>query len=385
MDAVSVLSRQIKRECERVRHTASALERADFSSGLTPEAAERVTTVRQRFLKALADLDAELQGLLPVKGSSVGAWRKLSEKREGVSVLVQESLALLQGTVIRRDPIESQVCNLADALLLELTSATGIERAQLTVLAGEESFMPRTQLIRLRFAESAPWGLPVMAHEFGHLIVQEHRALVGLWGSLPLQDLFEGKPDPQKRRELFSDLFAVYSIGPAYACTCLAMRFDPSKEAEEGADATHPSDVKRAYFILRALDRLRDADGDLIKPFGTMNEKLNEIWHNLRGPEALDERAAAELRDRLDAFWRKLAAQVSGARYGASRWSRAKRISDDFAAGKKAEQALAQGDAVIDVLNGVWRWRLYNWSSYEANSQLYDERALGLLRAAARL
>lgn len=382
-NAAAVLTRQIRAERDRVRKTVEALERPHVT-GFDVQVASRYDTVRSRFLKVLLSLDADLSGLLPLRGPAGRTWAKLTRTRAAIDVMTQETLALLQAWMGRQDPLHAEMCDIADALLVELTAATGIERAQLAIPAGDESFTPRTMLVRVRFPMVAAWDLPVVAHEFGHLIVQEHRGLLGQWATLPLQDLFEGKDDERPRRELFSDLFAVYTTGPAFACTCLLARFDPFKESKETGDATHPDDAKRAYFILAALDRLRRRDGGLTKAFGDMHERLSKLWASLDElgrRQAPDDAAAKYLRGRLHVFLEKLDAEVPGARYTAQRWTRAKRISDDFSSDKKPADVLAEDDGVVDVLNGAWRWRVQNWAAYEADSRRHDDRSMELLRA----
>jgi hypothetical protein len=216
------------------------------------------------------------------------SWSTLSSYEKESSTLFGECLAFLQAALARGHKVDADLCEIADALLDELAgSLTNVEWKRFTVLSTEEFFRDLAQIIRVRFPFSGIWDLPVSAHEFGHFVAGRLNVIRPDGShSLPFQqykeDFKKQYPDRGDEwmfylEEYFADVFATFALGPAYACTCLLLRFDPALAHRE-EDKRHPSDAKRAHAILQTLLRMnseKDSKGDF-KP--VMNE-LTDWWN----------------------------------------------------------------------------------------------------------
>ena len=87
--------------------------------------------------------------------------------------LFEESLALVEGALVRGAKLDNGLCQIADALLDELRTKADVAWGRFTILAEGEFFGEMAQIIRLRFPEVSIWNLPIAAHEFGHFVGPE--------------------------------------------------------------------------------------------------------------------------------------------------------------------------------------------------------------------
>jgi hypothetical protein len=221
-----------------------------------------------------------------------------------------------------------------------------------------------------------------VAHEFGHYVEAERRdrTFPYLFSDL-LAAEGEGPGASGEResilREQFADLFAVYALGPAYACTCILLEFDPRKADVD--PSRHPSDARRVHFLLQALERMQESDRT--RPYGWIIGRLTDLWlagiRAVGKPESLTGEQVRQLDYRLNAMYEILdnpAHQLAGARYELQRWSRVQSLRDALTAlasnvayaaepeiERRVENVLrGQPYPVIlpDVFNAAWLCRL---------------------------
>ena len=169
-------------------------------------------------------------------------WETLAKVRSETALPMVECLAFALGPLVRGIPwqgdrgLDNGFCDLADEMLRELGVRSPQNWSRRTVLSDSEFITDPAQIIRIRFPVTSIWDLPVAAHEFGHLLGQGSRS--------PLQPRIEALAYGYQERnwvhEHFADLFATYVLGPAFACTCLLTRFDPSMDPTVNSE-THPS------------------------------------------------------------------------------------------------------------------------------------------------
>ena len=194
-----------------------------------------------------------------------------------------------------------------------------------------------------------------MAHEFGHVVVSAERLL-------DIGELAKGHQVlPSLLEEHFADIFATYALGPAFACTMILHRFDPSK-AHPALEFTHPGDAKRAYCILETLRRMEDSTA-WGRWFSWVQKSVSKPWN--ASLAAVDQRSQLEREvvARLDRWLEKvLAAFVSdliqGVKYSNESWQRAKALADGLAKEDPPERVLVIEDTVRDLLNAAWICRI---------------------------
>lgn len=360
--AEQLLAAQIQVEDECLQRAEHLLSDAQIDERLRD-------AVRYRFAFLFSERRSQLDAvrtLLQNPGDGLGpGWSFLRMARQDNVRLLRECLAFLQGALLRSAGMDGGVCELADHLLGELRARTEIPWSRLTILAEGELIELSTEIVRLRFPQVGVWRLPLMAHEFGHLVVSELEApdANGLTKHKPLEQFVDADPGLRfKLRELCSDVFAVYMLGPAFACNAILIEFDPSSIDDEPADARHPSDGKRAHVILNALQRLDDDRDRFNKPFTSFAGGLVEMWRLGRTsagkPPELDSVTQGQLDVWLEQVWTILSARLPTVIYDRRSWSRALRLASDLPTASPALDALDADDSLGDVLNAAWSARL---------------------------
>ena len=190
-------------------------------------------------------------------------WQKFHQVDRECVDFFGECLAFSLGDILRAPEtgLDGGLCAVADVLLDDLSHKSRIRWRRLTVVSEREYYQNLAQIIRLRYPATTAWDLPVAAHEFGHFAGPNY------WTEdkpprCPFRDYLSQalKTDPSEQstnhiNEYFADLFAVWALGPAYGCTCILGRFNPS--GYPFADGyTHPGDGHRAHAILWALKQM---------------------------------------------------------------------------------------------------------------------------------
>jgi hypothetical protein len=321
-----------------------------------------------RFNKLFNDQSKALESLrkLVERGASLSAcWSSYQRISQECKPLFQECLVLTQGALARRENIDNGLCRIADTLLDDLSHRTDIQWGRFTILAEEEFFTHMAQVVRLRFPEVGVWNLPVAAHEFGHYVgpkleIQESDGM----SSHPFQDVVRdetrsrGEQHSYFVHEYFADLFATYSLGPAYACTCILLRFDLSEAYTEGE--YHPSAATRVYWILRVLEKMDKAQGGVTRPYRGIIRHLEQIWRSGLAATDQQEYLNKDVTNPIDALLRKLYQLVDRAwpdvRYRS--WARVVELSSQLLSDKEPEQVLTDADRLPDLINAAWRCRL---------------------------
>lgn len=290
-------------------------------------------------------------------------WEQLRLLRAACHFLFREFSAFWHGALSRNAGIDHHLCHIADALLDELSQRCGLTWNRFTILADAEQFFDLAGIIRLPFPETTFWTLPAAVHEFGHFVAKELQGRSGGRRSYPVETFIqqEGQADPRRiahLNDLFADLFAAYTLGPAYAYTMLLLRLDPGK-----LDTfNHPSSARRAYVILKTLD-LMGADQPM-PPFATVTAWLREQWRALQQsadvPTILDDAEQQQLNN-----WTKRLMQLlhqnllDEAPYNG--WPRAASLATRLMSAPDMASICRPDDELADVLNAAWRCRLEDW------------------------
>src|SRR5207244_5404072 len=84
--------------------------------------------------------------------------------------LTRETIDFLGGVLMREDALDHGHCRIGDALLRELVLATGVNWASRCIPGRDPLFSPSADLVHVRFLDWDIWNLPLLAHEFGHIV-----------------------------------------------------------------------------------------------------------------------------------------------------------------------------------------------------------------------
>jgi hypothetical protein len=141
----------------------------------------------------------------------------------------------------------------------------------------EQNTSTQASVLRIGFPEWTVWALPLLQHEFGHVVIDKHQS------ALPVADATEAA--------ILADALAALVTGPAYACAELLLRLDP-KRVDASSDET-----LRSATILATLDCAAEATGD--PSLSQLAQRLNEEWRDailsVGGEPAVVDRAKSSL------------------------------------------------------------------------------------------
>jgi hypothetical protein len=317
--------------------------------------------VREMFIGELAEHERSLADLLGQVGTSRRVellWEALEGQRHDVEPRMAEALALLAGALVRRAGLDLGLCQIADALLDEFSTATFLAGERLTILAPQESYAQRTQVIHLRFPELTVWALALAAHEFGHLVAQDLLELRpdGSYEQLVATEINASEFSVAHARELFADVFATYVLGPAYPATAMLLRFNPADAGAPDERSTHPSDLKRAHVMIHALRSLSAMHAGH-RPYDQVASMIEGAWHDAVRAAGGESLVVPDVAGDLDylvdhVFLPLLRAKLAAARYRT--WPAANGLARAWGTGAPAGAGLR----CADVLNAAWIGRL---------------------------
>jgi hypothetical protein len=366
----------------RLRVVADDLQRARGMLEALDDDALLPATVRNPLRDLLGEqvieaqrLDRRLDGSAPSS-----AWSGARELRQDAGGLLRETLGCLEAAFIRRERLDAGLCAVTDRLLRSLAESTRVTWLGSTIVGGDERFARQSQLVHLRFPEFTMWALPLAAHEFGHLVAQE-LAVLAPDGTkrFPVADELSAMGDAAGHYgELFSDVFATWVLGPAYACTAVLLRFTPDR----GDVGDHPADWKRVLVTLGTVDQLSREHDPVALPYHPVLSTLKETW-----AAALTGADRGELEPEDEAtltMWRQrvvvplLQRRMPDARY--SGWGNALRIADALCSDGSFDPTGGSRPPVADVLNAAWIGRLRHWDD-RARVDRIEQRARQLCGA----
>jgi hypothetical protein len=331
------------------------------------------------------------------------AWDDYATVGGECQAIFGECLEILGGLAFRDKVLDDRLCQVADELINHCASEARVEPS-LTVPAREEARNKTfARIVRMRFPEWTIWNLPLTAHEYGHVLVDEKlmgmlvqpvtkRLVLAKAG--PLRRRFadregddnEGEPSETRAlyhiRLLTADAFATYTMGPAYAAATILLRLDPSAG---GIGSDYPADALRAYVVLRMLDKL-DRAVRTDTPYKEVKEKLSAEWdvldQRLGRPVVMTNPETDALTDFVDEAWQVFNRQfLPGTRYpyratpddalDEEGWIVAQRYRDawervieqgegpDALAEDRDAPAVTMHSKMRDVLNAAWFLRVF--------------------------
>jgi hypothetical protein len=319
------------------------------------------------------------------KSDLAAAWAELQNLRRQLAPVFRESLAFVHGALLRTAALDDGLCELGDAIASELSRSSGTTWTGLTIMTWEgESYDDLVELIRIRSPEVSIWSLPIVAHEFGHFAGQTLAERVGGDRFYRFKEYLQKKKQEDARAarhldELFADLYATYTFGPAYACTAVVLRFDPTVAFQPGL--MHPSPDARVYWILKLLQKIDDGAG-VVRPYREIIGRLRGSWQatvaaaGQQSPANLDR---TTLDEQFDELFKILDGLVpDDAQYPG--WLRAQALANSLDPDSEAAPKAAADTTLADVLNAAWLCRLRLKSDQPASVRIIGDRAASLCR-----
>jgi hypothetical protein len=315
---------------------------------------ERCHAVRER----IGQLRAAAAGSAARPRVYRGIWEMYDRMlKEAARPLFAEYVDFVGGLAVRDHALDNRVCQMTDELLRDLSHVTMNSLSVPAQQAALGSVMK--SVIKLGFPEWTIWGIPLVGHEVGLSIAENERSI----NRLVRQRRFGMSKEPLK--SLFADIFATYTLGPAYACAAILLRFEPHHTMLKQGE---PSDIDRARLILDVLGRLGASSGENtsgeVTTYYEIVDQLKKLWQDaVDNLKPQDDRPSpphatrSDLDDFLDATWEILSNAERFHAFDRVRWL----ATDDWLAALRGNPARARvrgTNDVIELLTAAWRARL---------------------------
>lgn len=350
-----------------------------FNSGYVERSDRNV--VAGRFYRLISERDYRLKGLqrlLKTNPPPTAVLAQVIQQADGneMQALQRETLDFLGGVLMRKQNIDRGICTMAEALLGDYSGMTGVNWASRVVLGANPLFSLASDIVHHRFPDWDIWNLPLLAHEFGHIIFA---ATPAFKDELAEELVNAGKEHPEREKlteealkdyvskrtrhleEFFADGFAVYCQGPAFVYNVLLLHLNPAEAYL--ARGYHPSHAERVEFILqvlREMNQQQKLDKYANDPFESVLNRFQEWWPRAvesagvqPGPvERFHKLKAKTLASKFYRFLNKY--YRLGAQYQATDWNRA-----NDAAGRllESDNTLNQ-ESLRNLLNIAWACRV---------------------------
>lgn len=386
MDSRAVLLSQI----DTLQRGLGQAARAVDLPGLDDRLRGRVEHLRMRMHYRFHNLFAQqtqaleqLAGDVQSDSDLAHCWNRFHQIDIECRRLFRESLALVEGTIVRACGLDAGLCELADGVLRTLGRQADVRWDRFTILADTDTYTDMTEIIRVRFPDPAIWSLPIVAHELGHFIARNLKLPNddGVTYRQALTDVIQQfSVSRQHVDEFFADSFAAYTMGPAYACTCIISQFNPRFAFH--LDDLHPAFADRALILFRtllAMDR-----GRLMPAHAGIVAFLQQLWQSGIAASGLRRNEAAEASSDLCSLGDRLydlVALMPAARFGG--WDAAPALAAKLGAREFAANQVARDQSVISVLNAAWLARLDPQFRDRVSNDDVESRARTLFSAIA--
>ena len=220
---------------------------------------ESLTNDRQDVDQFLVKAAEELHRTLTVENY----WKQ----RKRCDALFSEYVDYLRGVAIRstafgdQEGLVSDLFVLADSLPALWGRPGGRTWKSLAVPSRVEQNEPtQASVLRIGFPEWTIWALPLLQHEFAHVVVEKNK------GELAVVSRTE--------RAILADALAGLVTGPAYACAQLLLRLDPTAVTKANALT-----ALRSATILETMRRSAEAAND--PALTVLVTRLGEEWSSV--------------------------------------------------------------------------------------------------------
>lgn len=305
------------------------------------------------------------------------SWARLADLQRVSEQVFQEFLSFAHGAMARGAELDGGLCALTDALLADLEAWSDVAWGRFTVPDTREFIRETAEIIRVRYPEMSLWSIPFAAHEFGHFLGPELRSRDPAGERYPLQALLrtadesrsgaEHTQDWYHRQEYFADVFASYTIGPAYAAAFMFLRVNPCTAGI--VTLTHPSAIQRVHAIFRTLERAAAARPGMGSALQAFVVEMRTTWDGMleAAGEPRDPRAASAVRAQAEEDAHELLQLLTentpeSLAFGPAEWARATALgaalSVDPAVDFDPPGAVPGGTTRREVLNAAWFARM---------------------------
>jgi hypothetical protein len=316
-------------------------------------------------------------------GTPAESWGRLQSVRGDIAESLRNSLAFLGSLYVQQNRLDDGYGAVVGGVLAELSRVLpkNISWPSVTLAVGD-AFSPLTGTIWTRYPEFTVWALPMIVHEAGHVVTQELRSLTddarGFDFPLSLLAAASSSIDtPQSlsdrlNREFIADFFGAWTMGAAYACSAILLRFTP-RHADEIV-AHHPPETERVHLILTTLECLDPGWDDVIT-------LLRRIWDEMVDVFDIPPVSDGD-RQQLDALVTSLAGLAERHFHDAAFRERSEvtHLTGKLEQPSTRPSEIARSSSLRQIINAAWIARLRNDVS-PATVQRIEDVSMAACRA----
>jgi len=251
----------------------------DEAAGPVATAQSQIRAQANECLKALGQIETDLLKPAEVQGNTTEAQKLLEQAwaeyagglNKRTDRVYAEYVDFLGGLALRDTGFDQKACQIADELIRKFDRFDDARWGSLTIPALHAAVSTElARIIRLGYPEWSIWALPLTAHEFGHLVVQKCETV----------KLFIDKQNGAyysrcHLETLLADAFATYTMGPAYACAAMLLRFNPALAFNEEVEI--PPVATRGKVIFSMLNWV-DEQSAANKPYAGIIGVISDAW-----------------------------------------------------------------------------------------------------------
>lgn len=325
---------------QAVEFLNSAIQQLSELDDARQEARRQFQGIHQWSVAGLAhdQLDAAAQqyrSMVDLIRRAQDPWQAYEQQLRGRGEqLFAAYLDLLSSMAVRGIGIDSELGRDRQALLKFLLQPRGY-LTELPSFPAPNLLTGSTEHVQLGYLGWSLWALPLIARDAGLDLIKEN--------------VF-GTDIPEWLQILCADAFALYTMGPSYACAAIYLELDPDGVATEVI-----SDPIRAEFLLDCLPKL--ADDPERQALQSRAEQLRSAWRKagaaVHDAEASlshdDQKTVDRFLDELHGRYKEMAYNMRDLAYSA-----------DLAGRLTAEAPDGEMPQVRDLLVAMWWGRLDN-------------------------
>ena len=176
----------------------------------------------EQSLKSLKSTRNRLNQAATANGQLLeNAWKEaVGEQNQSI---FSDYVDFLGGLALRDKGWDNSICQIADELISSCGNLLQAKMWDALTIPSSHGAVTLARIIRMGFPEWNIWGLPLAAHELGLVAIRVDDDLVNYID-------IESNGDEQIQRQMqvcLADAFATCTMGPAYACAALLLRFNP--------------------------------------------------------------------------------------------------------------------------------------------------------------
>lgn len=289
-----------------------------------------------------------------------------------------EYLEFIGALAFRNFVFQNEIYKLADELISDCLALSTSYRQNLSPsvpVSPETIIKIYARIIGLHFSQCSIWTLPLAVHELGHVMIEQNKIIKGFVDSHPL---FKGSKENQ---EILADAYALFLLGPAYACSCIYFSLNPNSDF----------DIKRAKAIFSIL-KLMNENTKKGRPYDEILGRLKSDWNNfafMSRSSTVETNENGDLQQLISNIWASFTKSVTilpmSAQYPAARnqdgWMKAQEWKQEYDTNRGAFDQenmpkVIKTNKIRDILNAIWLCRLLPWGNdSDENISQYEDFA----------